>query len=119
MPAGERRDAFTEVFRLAQERPRQHELLLDLFDWLVINAPRPRGQESQFTVAQMNDFGAFMSKRLRDGLSTRRAIEEFAVDRDLDEQSLTRLWNSRPEYAAPRNVARLRERISKARLRHK
>jgi hypothetical protein len=56
MPAEERRAAYDEIFRKAETDPRQREELIKLFNWLVINAPRPRGGEPVLSVAQQNSF---------------------------------------------------------------
>ena len=102
-PAGKRREVYDKVFRLAETDPRQREELIELFDYFVMNAPRPRGRKRALNLAQMDAFITHVSSCVRrQGRTARSAVKEFAAERNLSESTLMRLWETRPELERDR-----------------
>jgi hypothetical protein len=107
LPHAERIETFRRVITRAANEPDYREQLIALLDWLVENAPRPRGREMQLTPAQMDDFGRWMRDRVvrrPNGLSITEGIEQYSADNGIDSGRLRRAWKTQPEFVYLREL---------------
>jgi hypothetical protein len=97
----DRTEAFRRAITRAASEQDHREKLVALLDWLVENAPRPRGREPMLTLAQMDAFRRWMHERVvrrPDGMSITEGIEQYSADSGIDSGQLRRAWKTQPEF---------------------
>jgi hypothetical protein len=107
LPRAERTETFRRVITRAAREPDYREQLVALLDWLVENAPRPRGRESVVTQAQMDNFRHWMHERVvrrPNGMSIYSGIEQYSAESGIEPGQLWRAWKTQPEFGYLREL---------------